>query len=200
MDMGVFYEVIVPLMEMRGAATIGISTPSSSWNFYTELTELRDDRDELVFNVLKVGMVCARCEGTEHENDCRHPAGDKPSWKLETSEKMRAIYGHRETLFAREILGRVADSENLAFEKRDLKKFFAAPLASEAHAPVSQIFVAVDPNGGAGTEAGIGSETAIVSFFFEGMNVVVRCRRRVSVCVRACARVRARRERARRRP
>ena len=173
MDLGVFYEVIVPLMEMKGAATICISTPISSWNFYTELTELRDDRNELLFNVMKVGMVCHRCLGTDREADCTHPSPDKPDWKLETSEKMRAIYGHRKTLLMREVMGKVTDAENLAFEVRDLKAFFAAPRITVGHSAVSQFFVAVDPNGGSGEESGIGSETAIVSFFFNGMNVVV---------------------------
>ena len=174
MDLGVFYEVIVPLMEMRGAATICISTPISSWNFYTELTELRDDRGELLFNVIKVGIVCHRCLGTDQEDMCTHPSADKPDWKLETSEKMRAIYGHRKTLLMREVMGKVTDAENLAFEVRDLKAFFAAKPVAEPHSPVTRVFVAVDPTGGAGEESGTGSETAVVSFFFDGMNVVVR--------------------------
>ena len=51
MDLGVFYEVIVPLMEVKGTATICISTPLGSWNFYSELTEVRDEKGRRVFNV-----------------------------------------------------------------------------------------------------------------------------------------------------
>jgi hypothetical protein len=174
MDLGVFYEVIVPLMEMRGAATICISTPISSFNFYTELTELRDHRNELLFNVIKVDMVCHRCLGTDRESECQHPTGEKPEWKLETSEKMRAIYGHRKTLLMREVMGKVADAENLAFEVRDLKAFFASSPVRDPHSAATNVFVAVDPNGGSGEESGTGSETAIVSFYFDGMNIVVR--------------------------
>ena len=54
MDMGVFYEVIVPLMEVKGTATICISTPLGSWNFYSELMDARDDRGRRVFNLIKV--------------------------------------------------------------------------------------------------------------------------------------------------
>jgi len=133
MDLGVFYEVIVPLMEMRGAATICISTPVSTFNFYTELTEIRDDRGELLFDVIKVGMVCDRCAGTEHESDCTHPTSDRPEWKTETSEKVRAIYGHRKTLLMREVMGRVADDENMSFEVRDLKAFLMRPDTIEPH-------------------------------------------------------------------
>ena len=177
MDLGVFYEVIVPLMEMEGAATICISTPNSSFNFYSELTELRDDKGDLLFNVIKVGTVCHRCLGTERETTCNHPTGDKPDWKRETSEKMRAIYGHRTTLFMREVTGNVADAENLAFEARDLKAFFKRPPAKHPHASVAKVFVALDPNGGSGDEGGTGSQSAVVSFFYDGMNVVVRSRK-----------------------
>ena len=173
MDLGVFYEVIVPLMEMRGAATICISTPVSTWNFYTELTEIRDDRGELLFDVIKVGMVCDRCAGTEHESDCTHPTSDRPEWKTETSEKVRAIYGHRKTLLMREVMGRVADDEDMAFEVRDLKAFFKRNSAKEPHNIVETLFVALDPNGGASGEGGTGSESAVFSFFLDGSNVVV---------------------------
>lgn len=43
MDLGVFYEVIVPLLEME-AALICISTPLGTFNFYSELTDLKDDK------------------------------------------------------------------------------------------------------------------------------------------------------------
>ena len=173
MDLGVFYEVIVPLMEMRGAATICISTPVSSWNFYTELTEIRDDKGELLFNVIKVGMVCGRCEGTEREAECTHPTGDRPEWKTETSEKVRAIYGHRKTLMLREVMGKVADDENMAFEARDLKAFFRRTEKKEPHDSVREVYIAVDPNGGASAEGGTGSQSAVVSFYLDGANVVV---------------------------
>ena len=67
MDLGVFYEVIVPLMEVKGTATICISTPLGSWNFYSELTEVRDEKGRRVFNVKHI----------EH--------GKRPSWKPEES-------------------------------------------------------------------------------------------------------------------
>jgi len=175
MDLAVFYEVIVPLMEVAGTATICISTPVGSWNFYSELTELRDDRGDLLFNVIKVGMVCDRCKGTEREDECNHPTGDRPEWKPDdTFEKVKAIYGNRKTLLKREILGQVADDDNMAFRTADLKAFFGRAPATEPHEQVKTVYVAVDPNGGAnGDGGGTGSETAVVSFFYAGANVVV---------------------------
>jgi len=187
MDLGVFYEVIVPLMEMRGAATIMISTPLGTFNFYTELQQLRDENGELVFNTRRLSAACHRCRGTDVETECEHPSPDKPSWKLETSAKMRAIFGHRKSLLAREAFGKTADSESLAFQARDLKDFFTAPLVRAPHPPVTRLFVALDPNGGAGEEGGTGSATAIVSFYYNGMNPVVRYVRASALATRRFA-------------
>jgi len=77
-DMGVFYQVVVPLLEMKNAALIGISTPSDSTNFYSELTELRDETGENIFNVFPVGMICDECKGKPNEQDCPHRTQDIP--------------------------------------------------------------------------------------------------------------------------
>lgn len=188
MDLGVFYQVIVPLMEMRGTATIMISTPIGTFNFYTELTTLRDQHGAFVFNTIRMSAACRRCRGTEYEIECEHPSPDKPPWKLADTEKMKAMFAHRKSMLSREVFGKVADAESLAFEVRDLQAFFKAPPAREPHDVATTIFVAVDPNGGAGSETGTGSETAIVSFFFNGLNPVVRS------CSLAFARVPRRRD------
>ena len=82
----------MPLLEVNETALIGISTPQGAANFYSELTELRDDRGRHVFNVVKVGMVCERCLGTERESLCNHPSGDRPEWKPEeTLDKVGTV-------------------------------------------------------------------------------------------------------------
>ena len=76
MDLGVFYEVVVPLMEVKGTATIAISTPLGAWNFYSELTELRDANGKRVFNVKHIDsgkrpVVEARGDALEGQGDLR---------------------------------------------------------------------------------------------------------------------------------
>lgn len=184
MDLGVFYEVIVPLMEVKGTATICISTPLGSWNFYSELTEVRDEKGRRVFNVKHI----------EH--------GKRPSWKPEESfskasepfvfplppvsrvcvcahlaarAQVKAIFGNRKTLFEREILGKIADAANAAFNKKLLDHFFNAPPIEEPHPVLDNvIYVCVDPNGGANASNASGSDTAIVSFFMSRGQLVVR--------------------------
>lgn len=162
MDLGVFYEVIVPLMEVRGTATIGISTPLGAWNFYSELTELRDERGKRVFNVKHID------------------AGKRPPWKPEeTLSKVKAIYGNRKTMLEREIMGKISDAVNVAFNRKLLKEFFDAETWDETQ-PINdnKIYVALDPNGGANASNASGSETALVAFFLSRGNVVVSKRKR----------------------
>ncbi len=162
MDLGVFYEVIVPLMEMRGTATICISTPLDSFNFYSELTEVRDDKGKRVFNVRHVTH------------------GKRPSWKPEEAyAKVKAIFGNRDTLFRREIEGKITDANAPAFKPALLKRTFENDYFAEPHEiDDNVIYVAIDPNGGAAEPEASGSDTAIVSFFLWRGHFVVS----VSVC------------------
>ena len=172
MDLGVFYEVIVPLMKVRNTAIICISTPLGAWNFYSELTEIKNEHGRPLFNVIKVGMACARCRGTEREAECTHPSTDLPEWNDDAGiDKIKAIMGTRKTLLQREIMGVVADDDNAAFSVHDVKAFYARAPTTEPHVVVPVLYVALDPNGGCfGTT---GSETAICSIFYSGANVVV---------------------------
>jgi len=175
MDMGVFYEVIVPLMQVRGTATICISTPLGPWNFYSALTEVRDHRGELVFNVIQVSTACRRCVRRGKQASCEHPSVNVPAWKDEdTFDKMRAMYGDNTTLLKREIMGLVADDGSTAFETAHLKRFFERASEPEPHAHVSTLYMAIDPNGGGSTDSG--SETAIVSFYYREGRVVASTR------------------------
>ena len=175
MDLGVFYEVIVPLLSVLNTALICISTPLGSWNFYSELTELRNDTGDRLFNVIKIGMACDACKGTPTEDECPHGGGTRPPWQTDGFDKAAAIFGDRKAMFRREILGQIADEDNLAFEVPHLKRLFAKKGGvPEPHPRVNKVYMAIDPNGGASGTSGTGSATAIVSFYYQGANVVVR--------------------------
>lgn len=87
MDHKVFYEVLVPLMEVKGTATICISTPLGSSNFYSELTRVKDEKGRPIFNVLQIGHSM------------------RPEWKpLETYSTVRSLSSHR--FFAKRLQGK----------------------------------------------------------------------------------------------
>lgn len=137
--------------------------PLGQFNFYSELTEVRDENGRRVFNVLHI------------------PGTRPPPWKTQSSRsRIKAIYGQRSTLYKREIMGQVTDdAENAAFDPAQLRRFFDKPPLSAPY-PVNdnRVYIAFDPNGGASASDGPGSETAIVSFVVSSGRVVV------SVCTR----------------
>lgn len=113
MDRQVFFEVLVPLMEVKGTATICISTPLGSSNFYSELTRVQDERGRPIFNVLQIGHSM------------------RPEWKpLETYATARAIFGANVALRKRELDGEIFDAEGAVFKK-------VRPYLSESRALVN---------------------------------------------------------------
>lgn len=90
MDLGVFYEVVVPLWEMGDAVMIMISTPVDSFNFYSALLEMRDpDTGQKVFLVFEVELICRRCMTKDVPENCRHNLKFLPPWK--SSEKLDLV-------------------------------------------------------------------------------------------------------------
>ena len=145
-------------MEVEGTATICISTPLGTFNFYSELTEIRDAKGKRIFNVRHI------------------KGGTPPSWKSDAARsRVQAIYGSRSTLFRREIMGEIADEgENMAFDANKLKKFFDKPAMTPPYVVNDlTVYVAIDPNGGASASDGPGSDTAIISFVVSEGRVVV---------------------------
>lgn len=167
--MGVFYQVVVPLLEMKNAALIGISTPSDSTNFYSELTELRDETGETIFNVFKVGMICDECKGKPNEQDCPHRTQDIPPWKSQTKRGVaKAIFGDKVSTFKRESLGMISDDERAAFESAWVRAFINRPrYALRAIDQPKYMFVACDPSGG-----GESFMTLVSAFYLNGKWIV----------------------------
>ena len=104
MDLKVFYEVVIPLLEMEQAILIMISTPVDSVNFYTILLYLEDpDTGKRVFDVYEVDLVCDKCKRTNHPTKCRHMLKYLPSWKDSSKLDIVAmILKDRETTLLRE--------------------------------------------------------------------------------------------------
>ena len=170
MDLGVFYEVIMPLLEMEGAALICISTTLGEYNFYSQLTELRDGEGKKIMNVIHIELVCDECKKKKGVINCPHNAHKTPKWKSGSRrKKIRWMYVGREAMFERESLGRSSNDENLAFEPHHVKDFNnREPFKPNPNSPPKYVYIACDPN------AGGPSHMAIVSGFFERGTLVVR--------------------------
>jgi len=158
MDLKVFYDVIVPLMEVVGTATICISTPQDEFNFYSELVDLKDDQGRHIFNVKHItGAVSV-------------------PWKsAEGRSLVQAIYGGNSLAFRREIMGEIASgNDNMAFNDAKLKKWFEKPMIDEPYEiGENTIFIALDPCGRTVGDGGTGSDTAIISFVYNGPRIII---------------------------
>lgn len=105
MALDVFYEVIVPLMEMKNAVLIGISTPIDTFSFFHAMLELRyPDTGEYVFNRYAAELICGNCKLLEsYAEECRHNLDLIPPWKDQNSlEVVKLIFGNKVSIMKRE--------------------------------------------------------------------------------------------------
>lgn len=106
MDLGVFYEVVVPILEMEEACIIFITTPLGSFNFHSAFSRMRDSKGRKVINCIKVGLICKKCRETDHPEECPHMKGRRPSWKSEDKFQnlIKVLMQDQQTLLRREAM------------------------------------------------------------------------------------------------
>ena len=150
----VFYEVIVPLLELDSTALIGISTPQDSLNFYSEMFELKDHKGELFFNTIKVGLICDACQLSEDPTACTHMSNWIPPWKsVGKLDMVKALYGSQKDLLARESMGQITDDLSSVFKMSWINKFTCSEHSLSESPAV--IFTSCDPSGSGTSEMSI---------------------------------------------
>ena len=168
MALDVFFEVIVPLLEMDTTALIAISTPLDGMNFYSEMFELKGGDGKPLFNQLRIGMSCEKCQKAGKAADCTHMASVVPPWKSAAKfDMVKAIYGDRKDILARESMGQITNDAASIFSQGMVEKMLAKqPWVLKSGA--KYVFLGVDPNGGGD------SQMAIVTMVME-MNNIIFC-------------------------
>jgi hypothetical protein len=83
MDPAVFFEVVLPLVEVDSAVIIGISTPvSDQYNFFDRIIKLSyPGTTDPVFASVKVELACNPCKRRKMVDSCKHKLWALPSWK-----------------------------------------------------------------------------------------------------------------------
>lgn len=167
MSMDVFFEVIVPLLELETTALIAISTPLDSLNFYSEMFTLKDAQNKPLFNTLRVGLSCAKCQKEGKPDECTHMADITPPWKSRGKfEMVKAIYGDRKDMLARESMGQITNDAASVFSQKLVEEFMRRP-CRHITPNIKYIFLGVDPNGGGS------SEMAITSIAMQDNNIII---------------------------
>lgn len=167
MALDVFFEVIVPLLEMETTALIAISTPLDGMNFYSEMFELKGGDGKPLFNQLRIGLSCAKCQAAGKAVDCTHMKDIIPPWKSAAKfDMVKAIYGDRKDLLAKESMGQITSDQCSVFPEKLINRFMEKP-TYRLRNPARYVFLGVDPNGGGA------SEMAIITMTMESNNIII---------------------------
>lgn len=160
-DASIWYQVVAPMLEVDGTALICISTPLDEMNFYSQLTQRKDDNGEPIFTVMQVQGACAHC--VEHLADpsgCSHQVLERPPWKNRGQQKIvKAFYGKNTSTFARESLGVITQTAGGVFQRGLVERLMnreRVPMARVTGMIVNgmggglapaRIYVSIDPCG-----------------------------------------------------
>ena len=167
MSLDVFFQVVLPLLEMETTALIAISTPLDGLNFYSEMFELEGADGKPMFNTLKVGLACDRCQKLGKATECTHMKDIIPPWKSAAKfDMVKSVYGDRKDLLARESMGQITNDAASVFSQKQVNALMKKPLWKMKSNP-EYVFLGVDPNGG-GT-----SDFAIVTLTMEMNNIII---------------------------
>jgi len=169
MDTAVFYEVVVPLLELDRTALICISTILDPTNFYSKLLELKDENGDPFFVVHKYVMACVACQAAGTPQTCTHCWASLPPWQsARKHKKIRAMMADQPELLARETMGISSDMHQRAFSRKVMDALRARPALKTPKVPPTHLFLTVDPSGGGS------SHFAIVSALYHRGTIAAR--------------------------
>jgi hypothetical protein len=171
-----FYEVLVPLLEVNRTRIIGISTPTGNrYNLFTNLIQKsRPGSGSKIVVSFKVELVCDMCKSQGRYATCRHMDHLMPPWKGSSKrDDIKMIYGEgEEDTRIKESLGVAIGEQDCIFPDNSLIAFSERPEwrnEMSTYRP-KVIFMSCDPNSGGS------SHTAIVSVAFISNRLVVSAR------------------------
>ena len=100
MDTAVFYEVVVPLLELDRTALICISTILDPCNYYSKLLELKDENGDSFFQVHRFTLACNLCIEAGTPEACTHMFRELPPWQsARKHRKIRAMMADEPELY-----------------------------------------------------------------------------------------------------
>lgn len=153
MAQDVFYEVIVPLLEMDRTALLCISTPQDSLNFYSGMMEMKHPNTGLpLFRTIKVGLACDACIAAGKPEKCTHQSSLVPEWKSSSKHSMiKALYdmAGKGEMMQRESMGLVTENQSSCFDVAMIEAAFDEPFdMAPFFTRTRWLFCCVDPTGG----------------------------------------------------
>jgi hypothetical protein len=155
-DSRVVERVIVPLMGVDKCKLIGLSSPDTCENYYSQLSELKEEDGQYLFRTIHLAESCIDCYRAGVNGSCPHVsqlpiASWKPPQRVEIVRRMMT----NQNAFLREAMG-IAVSDNAdVFDPKDIEALKNRPLhrfRNDVGFQVDYLFMVVDPSGG-GTQS-----------------------------------------------
>lgn len=148
-----FHETIAPLLEVRFAALIAISTPLDEHNWFTKILNLKEEDGSSFFKVCHLYSVCDEClklPSLEDMIKCEH--GNRlPPWKSTERHKRNTMLTLAMDDVARglrEGSGVHASSLNSVFDKGLIRKNFDNPRMIRTVDSPPRLYIMADPDCG----------------------------------------------------
>lgn len=143
----------MPLVSMKGASIVGISTPLGTDNILYYWKEKRNRRGQRMFLTYQIVVRCLRCEAEDLDtNFCNHPgASNIPAWHSEQgradAEDLLGEGANR----AREMGGEFANLCKEAYTALSIQRFVDRPRYSGIGIGdqfVDTVYCCIDPAAG----------------------------------------------------
>lgn len=178
MSVDLFFEVVLPLLEMQEAIIIGISTPvDSEFNFFGRLMDLTyPGTRRRVFRIFRVELICPRCRRKKVPSNCTHRLHLLPHWKSRkkflTVKLIYEALGKHLTR-ERESMGASASNTALLFDEASIRALKHRPL----YVPMPErrpdhVCIFVDPNAGGNNHMAIMSMIMIEGHIVVGIFIL----------------------------
>lgn len=185
MDPKIVTDICVPLMQVKYTATLAISTPRDSQNYYSHFFKMKKaDGVTPLFNRVQIGLACEACRASGKGSECPHRLNLQPAWK--TGQDLARMLLTKEQ-FERESQGLFIEPHKPAFIPKFLSNWFnnEERMNYKYQQNAGIVFIAIDPSGGSTDQSEMSLVAAtlnrngefVVSFLFLFFFSFVRLRR-----------------------
>lgn len=143
----VWYEVILPLLQIDDAYIIGISTIQGESNFMSKYLKQKNEFGESFFRVFQFFGVCLDCRNAGLANSCTHLDHLRPAWhSTQKLKRIKLLMEGNEDLANQELSGISSAENKRAFPFRKVQQLFQSERI-DLPGFIQFIFVAIDPCG-----------------------------------------------------
>lgn len=152
--------IVLPLVRLRNAALIGISTPGTEEdNFFGEMMKLKDphDPDDTMFDIVTIGLVCDACKKRKKGDSCRHLSHLQPRWISSSGvDDVRAMMKGMSKVFMQENMGMNVSTTHRYFRAALVDSVFSTEPVTFTQPPRT-VYIGIDPSGGGNSNYAIAS-------------------------------------------